>query len=443
MRNQSLHSLAAFLGIRVSEDVQIFGYQIDSRSISPGDLFFALEGQKQDGHVFLSEVRHKGALAALVSPHYRGPDYGLILIPVEDRPLALQTLARELLKKTPQVNVVAVTGSVGKTTAKEFIATLLEGKFQVGKNPLSQNSKLTLPLTILNRTGQEEILVLEMGMSEPGDISRLVAIAPPDVAVLTKIGSSHIGQFSGGISDIAREKGAIFSHPKTKRGIVDHDFLSFQLHLDCPMTSFSLEDPRADYFLSVADGVCRVDERGVRGCRFLSPFQERHILHNILAAICVARELGVEWSDIEERISLLTIPKMRFEKVEKKGVFIINDAYNASPESLRAALMSLPQPKPGRKRVAVLGAMRELGALSAPMHREIGLFAQDCIDHLLVLGEEAAPLCVAFREGKKPAELFLDHQSLSIRLKELVEEGDVVLLKGSRASAMETILEGL
>jgi UDP-N-acetylmuramoyl-tripeptide--D-alanyl-D-alanine ligase len=433
-----VRQVAASLGLSVDSATPVAGYEVDSRRVQPGDLFFALPGEKVDGHRFLADVRARGGIGAVVSKSYSGEDFGLELLRVEDVTLALHHLARTAAAET-QAKIVAITGSVGKTTTKEFVATLLGGKFRVGKNQASFNTRLTLPTTILNMRGDEEVWVLEMGMSEPGDIQTLVNIAPPDIGVLTKIALAHAAFFPGGLSQIASGKAEIFHHPKTKKAIFDWDLSEYPevlASISSERFSFSLHEKKADYFLT--DGV--VDEKGVRAHRIEIPFKEAHIQHNMLAAICVARALKLEWEEIDRRIPLLELPKMRFEQFEKEGILFINDAYNANPASMKAALSSLPEPKAGGKRIAVLGTMYPLGSFSKEAHEEIGRFAQGRIDHLLVVGEEAKPLCEAFGEVKKPAEYFgNDKKALVSRLKELMHPGDVVVVKASRVMQMEQI----
>jgi UDP-N-acetylmuramoyl-tripeptide--D-alanyl-D-alanine ligase len=421
----------------------VTGYQIDSRSLKAGDLFFAIQGERSDGQDFLAEAKEKGALGAVVRRGYAGADFGLELIQVEDVGVALRELATHFVKNTGS-QIVGVTGSVGKTTTKDFLATLLEGKYRVLKSRASFNTKLTLPITLLNRVGDEEVLVLEMGMSEPGDIKRLVEIAPPDVAILTKVALAHAVFFPDGIEGIARGKAEIFSSPKLKAAIFPHEFTQYGdlcSRIQGQKLSFSQEERAADYFLSLRDGKYDIDERGVRAYSFDVPFRESHILHNFLASVSAARYLKMSWDEINGQIAKLSLPKMRFEVFEKNGVTFVNDSYNANPESMRAALANLPEPKEGGKRIAVLGSMLELGALSDKEHGEMGRFAQKTIDQLLVLGKEASPLCEAFSEVKKPAEMFDNHRAMSERLKELMREGDVVLIKGSRGMKMETVLE--
>ena len=393
---------------------QVSGYQIDSRFICPGDLFFALKGVKTDGHHHLSEVAVRGGRAALVSEDYQGESHGLTLFRVPDVLSTLQALAKWSYRKQP-TPIIGITGSVGKTTTKEFLATLLEEKFHIGKSPLSYNSQITFPLNILNRSGQEELLILEYGMSVPGEIARLVKIAPPRIGILTEIGLAHAQSFPEGLSAIAREKGMLFSSAQCV--ILHREFFSF--YPDLP-NKISPEE-----------------------CSLKIPFQQSHLIKNALLAITAARYLGLSWEEIHQRLPHLHTPKRRFELFEKGGIQFINDAYNANPSSMRAALQNLPPPKQGGKTVAVLASMKELGTFSHSAHHEIGLFAQKYLDHLLVIGEEALPLHTAFAQSQKPAEFFHDHRTLAERLSQLTHPGDVVLVKGSLSMQLEKIFDAL
>lgn len=437
MKGILLSDIARRLGVSLEEGgIVISNYQIDSRLVTEGTLFFALPGERVDGHLYLQEVRERGGVAAVVSREYAGPGHdGLELLRVEDVGDALRELAREWVRERP-ARVVGITGSVGKTTTKECMAALLGEKFRTGKSPASYNTKLTLPLTLLNREGDEEVLVLEMGASEPGDIQRLIDIAPPEIAVLTKVALCHVQQYPGGLAQILEEKATIFSHPQTRLAVYDH---ALQLTPAIERVTFSLEDRAADYFLSAVEGKYVVDERGVRAYVFELPFKEGHLLHDFLAAVAVARSMGLSWDEIQQRVPHIERPKMRFERFEKDGVVFINDAYNANPESMRAALAHFPEPREGGKKIAVLGTMAELGALSEGEHREIGRFAQKFVDHLIVLGEEATPLYEGFQEAKKPAELYVKLSDVAARLQELMSPGDAVLVKGSRPLRMENL----
>jgi UDP-N-acetylmuramyl pentapeptide synthase len=286
-----------------------------------------------------------------------------------------------------------------------------------------------------------------MGMSEAGEIERLTQIAAPDVAIVTKIALAHAMNFPDGLAGIARAKAEIFSkYPKTRTAIVDLEFMEYREIIDtirAEKITFSIKDRSADYYLSFTDGQFRIDERGVRAHRFDLPFTESHHLHDFTAAVAAARQFGMAWEEIEKQIPKLSLPKMRFELFELGGMRLINDAYNANPASMRAALENMPEASEGGKKIAVLGSMKELGSFCDEAHDEIGRLAQKHVDLLLCIGEETLPLCDAFGEAKKPFEHFSDRLSLSERLKEIMRPGDVVLFKGSRSMQLEKIVESL
>ncbi|HLB52831.1 MAG TPA: UDP-N-acetylmuramoyl-tripeptide--D-alanyl-D-alanine ligase [Chlamydiales bacterium] len=434
---RSVSEIAEALGVECGTCARVETFQIDSRLVTQGSLFFALKGGRTDGHQFLRQAKENGAVAAVVERGYAGEDFGLILLPVDSVLDALQGLAKRDLEKS-KARVIGVTGSVGKTMTKEFVFALLRGNVKVGKSPKSYNTKLTLPLSILNREGNEEWLVLEMGMEEPGDIGRLVAIAPPEIAILTGVAMAHSAFFPGGLSEIAKNKGEIFASPRLQAAIFPEELTFSEALFFAPpekRVTYSLEKREADYFFSSQS----MDEKGVRACELFFPFQERHIRQNLLAAIAVARKLGVEWEVIKKRMGDLTLPKMRFERFEQDGVIYINDAYNANPASMRAAFESVAAIKISGKKIAVLGEMTPLGTFSEECHLEVGRSAIPIFDHLLAMGEEVPPLVESFQESQKPAELFFDHKALAERLKMLVSRGDLVLVKGSRSIALEQI----
>ncbi len=445
MRETPLKEIAQQLGLDSDSDLQVAGYQIDSKKVRPGDLFFALNGEKVDGQSFLGEVAERGASGAVVRKGCPAVA-GLTLLELEDVREALTLLAKWSMEKHP-VQILGVTGSVGKTMTKEFAATLLEGKYKVGKSPASFNSKITFPLNLLNRTGEEDLLVLEMGMSEAGEIEKLTRIAAPDIAIVTKIALAHAMNFPEGLADIARAKAEIFSKfEKTRKAILDLELMEYPeiiASIRAEKITFSITDRSADYYLSFTDGQFRIDERGVRAHHFDLPFKESHLLHNFTAAVAAARQLGMQWEEIERQIPKLSLPEMRFEQFEVGGIRWINDAYNANPTSMQAALENLPAVSEGGKKIAVLGSMKELGSFCEEAHVQVGRLAQKHVDFLLCLGEETRPLCAAFGEAKKPFEHFSDREALKERLEEIMRPGDVVLIKGSRSMQLEKIAESL
>jgi UDP-N-acetylmuramoyl-tripeptide--D-alanyl-D-alanine ligase len=412
---------------------RIEGYRIDSRQVEPGDLFFALKGEKTDGHLHLEEVARRGGVGAVVRREFEGAAFGLGLIRVDDPGEAMRSLAKELLKiRRPRV--IGVTGSMGKTTMKEWIATLLEGAHRVGKSHASYNSKATFPLGLLNRTGEEEFLVLEMGMSEPGQIRRHVELSHPEVAVLTTIGPVHAEFFPDGMAGIAREKAEIFSE-NPRVALMDVDFLKWGIEVGGERVTFSAEDRGADYYLQ--DG--RVDERGVRVMELSLLGHKKPYLHNLIGAIAAVRAVGLSLDVIERQVEKLEVPKGRGDEFVRYGVRFVNEAYNANPISVKAALLGMP--KEGGKRIAVLGSMKELGVYEEVGHREVGEVAKEAVDHLLCIGDEVGPMVEAFADSMKPVEQFEELEKLVDRLAELMRPGDVVLVKGSRFHRLERVYE--
>lgn len=433
----SLQQVVNWLGLsRVVPCLWIERVVTDSREVEKGALFAALVGQKVDGHAFLEEAASKGAVAALVSKKYQGPSHGLFLIYVEDVLHALQQMAQNK-QKQQTARIIAVTGSVGKTTTKEFIATLLEARYTVGKSPGNANSQVGVPVTILNMEEDKEFLVLEMGMTHSLEISRLIQIAPPELSVVTAIGHAHVEFFENGLDGIASAKGEIFTHPLTKWGFIGpsaRSMLPKLLEMGSCAKMVIGEAGEGTYCFTRKESCFSFSMRGEDPYTFFPPFTAKHLVEDLALAIAVAHFLGVSYAQIQEQMRHLTFCENRYEVLEKKGVLFVNDSYNASPESMRAALENLPQVV--GKKIAVFGAMRELGNHSLKAHREVGECALGVIDHLLCLGEGCMPMVEMFLASGKKAELFTDFSMLQKRLSEIEEKGDLVLIKGSNSAKL-------
>lgn len=446
MRPITLQKLISMLPVKNDElsCLNIVGFCVDSRGAHPNELFFALPGERVDGHNFLQEVASKGVLAAVVHESYHGPSFGLTLLRVLDVLEALQWLARDV-QKLRATKVVGVTGSWGKTTTKGFIYTLLMQQFHVAASLGSRNSQIGLPLTLLNDvTGREEFLVQEMAMDEAGQIKKLTEIALPDVALLTSVGLVHACHFEG-IYGIAMAKAEIFSHSKTKVGVICHD-VPFRKEIVerafCEVVSYSVEDPSADYFLWKEGGKLLIrDRQSTVNVLPQPPILGEHFIANFLAAVVVGRVLGMEWSILEQGICQLILPKQRFQEIKKRGVTFIDDSYNACATSVNAAISSLPLPAPGGKRVVVLGEMLELGKFSDRCHGEVGEHAIGLVDAFFCYGERCQPIVDLWQGRGLPAALYCKKEELMERLLREVKEGDVVLVKGSNANKMWTVIE--
>lgn len=418
MKNLTLNELSHHSGVAV-----------DSRLVKPGNLFFALPGDQTDGHAYLPAAAEKGAISAVVLNNYSGSDHGLSLIRVPDVLEALQTLAKNYLKAVG-AQVIAITGSVGKTTTKHFLAQLLAIKFKVAASPGNANSQIGLPLSILNDVKPDtEILVQEMGMDQPGHIAKLVRIAPPKVAIVTSVSLVHACNFNS-IEEIACAKAEIFAHPETEIGFyhLESDFGGgLRSSGSCRKQTFSTNDPAADIYLSSA-----IEPLRLPGA---------HNKQNLLAAIAAAQYLGMTQTEINAAIKNLTLPEKRFQIIEKEGVIFINDAYNASEQSVKAALDSLPAPKEGGKKIAVLSDMRELGKFSEGCHRAVAKHALNSVDFMLCYGEESRHIFSVWQEAQRPVVWSLGRSEIVLALKSNVKPGDVVLLKGSNSMQVWKVLE--
>ncbi|MCE5316979.1 MAG: UDP-N-acetylmuramoyl-tripeptide--D-alanyl-D-alanine ligase [Parachlamydia sp.] len=445
MPNYSLRELASFMGFSEAPEAVVTGFATDSRLLKPGELYFALRGERVDGHVFISEVAAKGAVGAVVDRSFLGDSCGLPLFHVEDVLKSLQQIARTILAVRKPL-VVAVTGSVGKTTTKEFIAGLLRSKFIVANSPGNSNSQVGLPLAILNHTeGREDVLVLEMGMTNKGDIAGLVQIAPPHVAVITTTALVHACNFEG-LEEIGRTKAEIFSHPQTQVGILDRGIVNFDELIgigNCRKLSFSLERPDADFRMWHSDKKMIVVTPEGSGELNLLQLHGLHNRHNFLAAVAVARTLGLEWEDINRAMPLLLLPERRLQMVEKDGVLFVNDSYNACEVSVKAALNSLPEPGQGGKKIAVLGGMVELGKFSLGCHQAVGQYALDCVDSLFCFGSDCKAMRDIWAAAGRPVVWAEERIEVVRKLREVLSAGDVVLLKGSRAKETWKVLEEL
>lgn len=438
---RTLGAVAAFFGKRVEQDFLISGFSVDTRTLKPGEVYCALIGNQVDGHLFVREAFEKGASGAIVGScfkeEYLGP-----LIHVDDVLSALQEAARHVFAKGRPKVVIGVTGSLGKTTTKEFLTTLLEPSFSVFKTPGNNNSQVGLPLAILNGWNSVDIAVLEMGMTHPGQIAQLTSVTPPDIGLITKVSLVHAQNFES-IQGIAEAKSEIFLHPQTHLGIYADEIdriYNMSFRGLCPKRTFSLRNPAADYCLYKEDEWIfkAMHEKFSLGA--LPPFGA-HNFHNVLGALAVAHAAGADPGMMREQVAKLQLPERRQQRVEKGGVIFINDSYNAALDSIKAAFHELPIPEPGGRRIGVLGGIVELGTFSEDCHRQVGEAALTCLDHLICFGEECPPLVAVWEKAGRPVDYLDDRGAIVARLRTLAKPGDVVLLKGSRNKKLWTVLD--
>ncbi|MCX8053896.1 MAG: UDP-N-acetylmuramoyl-tripeptide--D-alanyl-D-alanine ligase [Armatimonadetes bacterium] len=430
-------------------DVEITGVSTDTRTLQPGDLFFALTGQTSDGHKFLADAFARGASGVVVS---RKVETQKLAIRVADTLTALGALARYYRSKFSPT-VIGVTGSVGKTTTKEMIAAVADCLGPVLKNVGNFNNEIGLPLTLFGLSSKHKTVVLEMAMRGPGQIAYLADIARPRIGVITNISFAHI-ELLGSLDAIANAKAELLDAlPDDGVAVLNADdfyFESFRLRARGQVISFG-ESARADVQLTQAS----VDEQGC--CTFVvsTPTGQlrtrvsvpgEHIARDALAAVAVAEILGVPHSAVEEALARFSPPEKRCNVVRAGSLLIIDDTYNASPASMASALRTLHMMQGGRK-VAVLGDMLELGQVAQDAHLSIGRLVRELqIDEVVVVGNFARLIAQGAVESGFPTNQvheFEDSEQAAEYLPQILHEDDVVLVKGSRAMRMERIVEAL
>lgn len=433
--------IADYLGILSSSLAPILGFRQDSRLVQEGDLFFALPGNRVDGHVFLGEIAKKGAVAAVVSKQYKGPSYGLSLLAVEDVMSSLHLLAHDLFSQR-NTRVIGVTGSVGKTTVKEFIATLLSAKFRVAKTPGNANSRVGVPLALLNGDTEAELFVVEMGMNQKGQIAKLASIAPPEIAMITNVGLAHSVNFPEGLEAIAAAKAEILSNSKTRLAILGPDTLEFLAIKDSllPKKKYGLTKGLDLYLEARKEKFCLIENASCSSF-FPLPFQAKHLWENFCGAALVAREFGLCWEKIIEQAQQLKTTSHRFNIIEKKGIVFVDDSYNANLFSMRAAFKSLPKPTSKGKTIAVIGDMKELGRFTITSHLEVAKQALEVTDVLLCLGKDCLPMVELFMKNKRRVYLYSDFQDLYKAVYALAKQGDVILIKGANSHQLWRLLD--
>jgi len=419
----------------------ISGWSIDSRTIAPGDLFFALRGPQFDGHDYTDAALAKGAVGAVVERDLRLPAQ----LVVADTLAAMQKAAAWARCRWGG-RVVGVTGSAGKTTTKDVIAQLLAVEMPVGKTVGNFNNHFGLPLSILRLPDHSRAAVLEMGMNHAGEIRTLARIARPDIGVVTNVGYAHVEAF-GSMEGVALAKRELIEElPADGVAVLNADdrlVARFgEVHRG-RVVRFGLSanaDVKAE---NVEFGVDRVRFR-CRGVPFESPLVGRHGLANVLAGIAVADVFGIALDRLRDAVRSLVPGKMRGERVEHNGVVIWNDSYNSNPEAARAMLDVLRE-TPARRRIAVLGEMLELGQSTEPLHRQVGKYAAvEGIDVLVgIRGAARFMVEEAVKAGLSDgaAIFFDDPEAAGDFLRGLLQPGDAVLFKGSRGVRVERALD--
>lgn len=423
----------------LSWDHSYTGISTDTRRLSEGDLFVALKGERFDGHDFLGDARTAGVRGVVVrrdTPRWPGFDW----FEVDDTREALGKLARYRRDRMTGP-VVAITGTTGKTSTKELLAAALGVKYRVHKSLGNLNNLVGVPLTLLAMPVEAEAAVIECGASLPGEIARLREIARPDLAAITNVGAGHLEGF-GDVAGVMAEKLELVTGVATAVvGTRPPELPDAARRVAKRVITAGVEstaDWRAERVEMTREGRVRLVTRGVE---VELPFHGRHMAPNALVALALAHELGVPLEEAAAALHDAALPAGRSTVREVAGVTIIDDCYNSNPASLEAALTLLADLRAGRRAVAVLGTMRELGGLSAELHREMAVRVLEAGPDVVAAVGEFAP---AFRELKPDLDrdrlLTADTpEELAPSLRGALKPGDVVLFKASRGVALERL----
>jgi UDP-N-acetylmuramoyl-tripeptide--D-alanyl-D-alanine ligase len=426
-------------------DVRVSGITIDSRSVRPGDVFFAFAGVRTDGHAFVADAFDRGAVAAVTDASRTDapdapPDRWIFRVP--DTLAALQDVASGY-RALFSMPVVAVTGTNGKTTTKEMIAAVLAGRFRTVKTEGNLNNHIGVPLSVCAWDKSREAAVVEMGANHFGEIRRLCEIVRPTHGVITNIGRGHL-EFFGDEDGVLKAKSELLEW-------LSRDGTAFLNGDDPRLAGVRRMVPRTVVWgfgggCDVTGRMLRADASGMSGFeldgrRFRVPMPGSHNLYNALAAAAVGLAFGVDPEAVQDALIRFTPPGLRTEITDVGGVRVINDAYNANPSSVEQAVLSLKSMSGLKRRAVVLGDMLELGDRSEEEHRRIGAFVADVRPNLFLCCGAGMRLAAesAEEKGMRNVRHFENTDGMAGVMAEWLREGDGVLIKGSRGMKMETV----
>ena len=456
---QVAEAVAGKRGLGLDPVARLAGVSIDSRTLRAGELFIAIHGPTHDGHDYVATALENGALAAIVAEPLLSKYSGWVqdrCIAVADTLTALHQLARAVRKDWGK-KICGITGSVGKTTTKEILAALLGTKYRVLKSEGNFNNEYGLPLTLFRLDETHDVAVLEMGMSFPGELKRLAAIASPDVAIETRVSAAHLLNFSS-VDEIALAKRELIEGLRGPESVA----------------VLNSDDPRVAAMAKVAPGrvifygvqnpaefaADDVEDRGALGSSFTLvhggrrtrmelALPGRHVVANALGALAAASVWGIGVAEAQTVFRELRTPSMRGELIRfTNGFALINDSYNSSPAALQAMIGLLAATPGFQRRILAAGEMRELGPSSAQLHREGGTFAGNTgkVDFVIGVQGDAAQIvegAVAAGVPRERTKFFATPAQAAQFLVDFVKTGDLLLVKGSRSVKMEGIVKEL
>lgn len=454
MKNMTLKAITAacsgtYFGPEDALNQEVTGVAIDSRKIEKGYLFAAVRGERVDGHTFIPKVMETGALCSISEEKLEDADYPYIL--VESSLQAIKDIA-EYYRQELDIKVVGITGSVGKTSTKEMVASVLSQKYNVLKTDGNFNNEIGVPLTIFNIREEHEVAVLEMGMNHFGEMTRLAKMARPDISVITNIGVAHLENL-GSRDGILKAKTEMFPFVNPNGSIIlngeDDKLSTIEKYENIIPVFFGLSDDKQVY----ADNIVNLGLKGTScdihvGGEIVSaviPIPGSHMVLNALAGAAIGHALGLTAAEIKAGIEALVPVAGRNNIIEKEHVTVIDDCYNANPVSMKASLDVLNYAN--TRKVAILGDMGELGENEIQMHYEVGQYAAEKgIDLVICIGE----LCRHMYDGADAvknwngrAVHFASKADFLAEMGNIIETGDTVLVKASHFMAFPEIVEKL
>ena len=425
------------------KDAEVWGITTDTRQVKAGDLFFALEGETFDGHAFAAQAIEKGAIATITRKGVLPPETDFPYIEVDDTLAAYQAMGR-WWRQQCDIPVVAITGSVGKTTTKEIVSAALGQFGSVLKTQANFNNEIGVPKTLLNvehsGKNRHDYAVVEMGMRGLEEIALLAQIAEPTIGLITNVGTAHIGRL-GSREAIAQAKCELLRElPADSTAVLNGDDALLM------KTAAKVWSGRTiTYGLDNGDvqGELAGERLTIEGVSIPMPLPGRHNALNLLSAIATLKALNLDWPKLAAGFTV-SMPAGRSKLHKLPGdIWLLDETYNAGAEAMQAALQLLAD-QPGTRRIAVLGTMKELGEQSVALHREVGeAVANLKLDELLVLADPAEAEAMAVGAGSVATQTFESHDDLTAYIKEQMREGDRILFKASRSVAMDKVVDRL
>ncbi|MCB6992193.1 UDP-N-acetylmuramoyl-tripeptide--D-alanyl-D-alanine ligase [bacterium 210820-DFI.6.37] len=434
--------------IRGDAAAEVWGICTDSREAEAGALFFALKGENHDAHDYLPQVFASGCSCAVISNEALCPRQAENVILTEDTTKALQRLAAWYLGQL-DLKKIAVTGSTGKTSTRDLTWYVCCEKYKTQKNKGNLNNHLGVPLTILSFDEDTEVGVLEMGMDKPGEIDLLARVAKPDIGIITNIGLAHIENLGSqeGIFQAKMELTNYFDENNLLIAARDEEFLNEE-RIQGPYRLVTAgTDGQSDYIISAiddfsAEGIEFTLEHQGAARRFHLPVPGRHNAFNAALAVAAGMELGITMEEAARGLAKAKLTDKRLTVRGKNGIKVIDDTYNASPDSMRGAIDVLMKTR-GLRGVAILGDMFELGKTSSQQHSIVGRYAAEKkVQLLIAIGSDARYMAQGAKEaGLENVLYFPEKEEFLKKMDSILEKGDVILVKGSRGMEMEQIVK--